>query len=145
MAEQEQPFVHSETYMYSWYKVVYFISFDKIKEKIFAFLLKTVWLYVILIHHIYGLPMAAEVVSWAVVSWSSGRFCVSVVAARGCSVEWFVVELSCKEHYIRDNENDALISIFSVFSDRILIIWSLIRNGIFLEWALIIQLSYFVM
>lgn len=88
-------------------------------------------LYVVLIHHSSGLPMAAEVVSWAVVSWSAGGFCVCAVSARGCCVALFVVELSCKENYIKDNENDELISIFSVFSDRILIIWSSIRNGNF--------------
>lgn len=98
MAEQEQPFVHSKTYMYSWYKVVYFISFNNIKDKIFVFLLKNCMvLYVILINHSSGLPMAAEVVSWAVVSWSAGGFCVCDVSARGCGVALFVVELSCKK------------------------------------------------
>lgn len=54
-------------------------------------------LYVILIHHSSGLPMAAEVVSWAVVSWSAGEFCVFDVSARGCGVALFVVELSCQK------------------------------------------------
>lgn len=112
---------------------MYFILFDKIKEKIFVFLLKIVWLYVILIYYIYGLLMVVEVVFWVVVFWFFGRFCVFVVVVRGCSVEWFVVEFFCKEYYIRDNENDVLILIFLVFLDRILIIWFLIRNGIFLE------------
>lgn len=52
--------------------------------------------------------MAADVVSWAVVSWSAGGFCVCVVVSRGCGVELCVVELTCKEKYIEDNNKGVL-------------------------------------